>query len=124
MNKYIAYSIGAVALLGLAACERGTRDDITMASEARQELAEEKVPGAIEVTVVGGIATLTGAVPNPAAKEKAEDVVEDIDGVDRVVNNLRTTMAGDAPAAPRMLPPADIDNPMAPEAPAGHPETR
>jgi hypothetical protein len=125
MKRYLVYSGAALLACALAACsDSRVRDDVTVAAEARQELLEEKVPGVIEITIVGGVATLTGAVPDAQAKAKAEDVIEDVKGVDRVVNNLRTTTAADAPARPDTLPPSDIGNPMAPEAPAAAPETR
>jgi hypothetical protein len=123
MRRYLAWTAGALLALGLVACSEN-RDDPTIAAEARQGIADEKVPGAIEVTIVHGVATLSGTVPDTAAKVKAEDVVEDVRGVDRVVNNLRTTTAADAPARPDTLPRADVPNPMVPHAPAGEPETR
>jgi hypothetical protein len=137
MKRYLVYTGAALLACAVAACsDRRDRDDVTIAAEARQELLDEKVPGVIEITIVGGIATLSGAVPDAKAKAQAEEVVEDVAGVDRVVNNLRTTMAADAPARPGAamppnagarpdaLPPSDVGNPMAPEAPAGAPETR
>ena len=124
MKRYLACLAGALLALGLAACSDRNRDDATIAAEARQGIADKKVPGAIEITIVRGVATLSGTVPDTAARAKAEDVVEDVRGVDRVVNNLRTTTAADAPARPDTLPPADVPNPMAPHAPAGAPETR
>ena len=123
MRHYLAWTAGALLALGLVACS-DNRDDPTIAAEARQGIADDKVPGAIEVTVVHGVATLSGTVPDTAAKAKAQNAVEDVRGVARVVNNLRTTTAADAPPRPHNLPPADVPNPMAPHAPAAEPETR
>jgi hypothetical protein len=124
MKRYLVCSGAALLACAVAACsDSRDRDDVTVAAEARQELLDEKVPGAIEITIVDGVATLSGAVPDAEAKADAEDAIEDVDGVVRVVNNLRTTTAADAPR-PGALPPSDVGNPMAPEAPAGAPETR
>jgi osmotically-inducible protein OsmY len=96
------------ATLVLALCLTGCIDndpygaaesEATITARVQQELADEGVPGNIQVTSRANLVTLTGTVPDQDAKEKAEDVAHDVDGVDRVMNNLRTTMAGDAPAA-------------------------
>lgn len=70
-------------------------------------------PGTIGVATIDGVVTLSGTVPNAAAKEDAEDAAEDVDGVKQVMNNLRTAAAGDAPAPA----PAIVD-PNAPSAPS------
>ena len=91
---------GAVALaLTMGACTESARTDASIAAEVKDDLAEKAVPGTITVAVTDGVVTLAGMVPDTKAKEKAEDVAEDVDGVDRVVNQLSPSMAGDAPAA-------------------------
>lgn len=109
MKRYLAVVGGALLALGLAGCSEN-RDDFAITSDVRKELVEEKVPGTIEVITVARVVTLTGTVPDTDAKDKAENVAEDISGVERVVNNLRTTTAADAPAHPG----ANMPNPMAP----------
>jgi hypothetical protein len=56
-----------------------------------------------------GVVTLTGTVPDLAVKEQARLVVAGITGVNRVINDLRSTTAADAPphdpAAPSSNPP-------------------
>lgn len=47
----------------------------------------------IQVQVENGEVTLTGTVPDRAAKHRAERVVEDVAGVDHVQNNLRVESA-------------------------------
>jgi hypothetical protein len=131
MRSYTAIAAALLLASGLSACSREERDDVQISSAARQELADERLPGAIEVTVTYGVATLSGSVPDAATKERAEDVVADVKGIDRVVNNLRATTAADAPArlprsggmqppplAPReALPQQPPVNPNAPSAP-------
>ena len=108
--------IGVAALTaGLAGCNRERaemRADPVVAAEIRQELTDARVPGTIQVAMTNGTATLTGIVPDAAAKSKAEDVAGDVDGVHRVVNNLRTTSAADAPMPGAGAPP--------PSPPPGH----
>lgn len=95
--------IGAAALaLGFTACTENDRfadatDDATITANVEEELIDERIAGNIQVSSAAGVVTLNGTVPNADARERAEEVADDVDGVDRVVNNLRTTMAGDAP---------------------------
>jgi hypothetical protein len=100
--KKTAATIGALALaFGLAACtdanRYGERDDATITAEVERELTNEGIAGTIDVAAYDGVVTLNGTVPNVEAKDRAADIADDVDGVDRVENNLRTTMAGDAP---------------------------
>lgn len=108
--KAIALTIAAALACGVAACTEDRREarpaDSTITVEVQKELNEEGVRGTIVVTSANGIVTLSGTVPDIVAKNLAEDVAKDVDGVDRVVNNLRTTMAGDAPAPPVVNPDA------------------
>jgi osmotically-inducible protein OsmY len=92
------------ALLGLVAtgCERdepyGAADtnaqpanDMAVASLVERRIQNEMAgpeSSNIDVQVADGVATLTGSVPDESAKEKAEDVAEDVDGVDRVENQI------------------------------------
>lgn len=114
MRRYTMIVSAALLAAGLFACSNNERDDVKISSAVRQELVEKNVPGAIEVAVTYGVVTLSGDVPDSDAKAKAENAAEDVSGVDRVVNNLRTTTAADAPARPEGLPPV---NPHAPSAP-------
>jgi osmotically-inducible protein OsmY len=56
--------IGAAALaLGFAACTQdrsAPRDDMTISSEVRKELNDERIAGNIEVRADSGTVTLTG----------------------------------------------------------------
>src|SRR5262245_46996617 len=100
-----------VLAIGLAACDRdrriGARSDTTISSEVRKELADERLPGTIDVSTLNRTVTLSGSVPTADAKRKAEDVTQRVAGVEHVVNNLRTPMAADAPVAPG-APPGQI----------------
>jgi hypothetical protein len=116
MRRYTMMVSAALLAAGLYACSSEPRDDVKISSAVRQQLTEKQVPGAIEVAVTYGVVTLSGNVPDSDAKAKAEDVAEDVNGVDRVVNNLRTTSAADAPARPQLQPNPPV-NPHAPSAP-------
>jgi osmotically-inducible protein OsmY len=67
-----------------------------------------QLPGKIEVNTRDQVVTLSGAVPDVAARERAADIAADVRGVERVENNLRATIAGDAPVGgmPANPPPA------------------
>jgi hypothetical protein len=92
-----------VLTLAAVGCSRNdARTDAGIAAEVRHDLAEKNVPGVIEVVFVDGTATLSGTVPDAAAKTQAGKIADDVTGVDHVVNNLRTTTAADAPIRPGM----------------------
>ncbi len=97
---------GALVLaLAATACNRADtrsarRSDSAVTADVKRDLQRQDIPGAIDVSVNNGTATLTGTVPDTAAKQKAQDVADNVNGVDRVVNNLRTTTAADAPMRP------------------------
>jgi hypothetical protein len=119
--KVLALALGSVLALGLIGCTSEPRSDAEITADVKQELTKEAVPGMIEVMTLNKVVTLSGNVPNAAAKEDAEDAAEEVHGVDRVVNNLTApgSMAGDAPAAaPPAAPP--IVDPHAPSAPEIH----
>lgn len=116
MRRYTMLVGAALLAAGLFACSNNDRDDVKISSAVRQELADQQVPGAIQVAVTYGVVTLSGDVPDSDAKAKAEDVADIVNGVDRVVNNLRTTTAADAPARPN-IPGNPPVNPHAPSAP-------
>jgi hypothetical protein len=92
---------GTLAVVfGFAACHSSTaRTDTGITADVKKQLSDNHVPGAIDVTTDHAVVTLAGTVPDKNAKDRAADVADDVAGVKSVVNNLRTTMAGDAPAA-------------------------
>jgi osmotically-inducible protein OsmY len=59
--------------------------------EARANLRD------VEVRTNGGTVTLSGTAPNADAGRRAARIADEVAGVERVVNNVRTA-AGDAPA--------------------------
>src|SRR5690606_28100332 len=87
----------------LAGCQQERRDNAAVTADIRRELAEQQLPNTINVAVTDGIANLSGTVRDEDMRAKAEDVAEDVDGVTRVVNNIRVTAAGDAPAGQRPM---------------------
>ena len=73
------------------------------------------VPGQIEVNTHDGVVTLSGTVPDNNARERAGALASKVSGVARVENNLRATIAADAPRAPANIPPhAPANIPPAP----------
>ena len=62
----------------------------TLQQQVQEALGEvNEVRGArIDVLDNNGIVTLTGIVPNVAARERAEEIVRGMDGVVSVINQL------------------------------------
>lgn len=108
--------LGAAMLLalGATACNRTARTDAAIAAEVRHDLAKKQVPGVIDVVFNDGTATLSGTVPDAATKDRAAIIADEVNGVERVVNNLRTTIAADAPMRPDMGQPAAPGVPILP----------
>jgi hypothetical protein len=109
-----------MAAVALAGCESNRQaSDEALNTEVKQNISTAKVPGTIDARADDGVVTLTGTVPDLAAKMRAEDVTIKVKGVTRVVNNLRTTAAADAPQRPAVNlppnPPAEGNVPPAPE---------
>lgn len=104
-------AVAVLLLAGTVGCtdpsERtvGFRDEkITAAVEAS---LRTNVPGSIQVSTRDRVVTLDGIVPDAAARERAADLAGRADGVSRVQNNLRASVAADAPLdKPVNLPPA------------------
>jgi Flp pilus assembly secretin CpaC len=98
--------IGAAALaFSLAACTESDRyaaepNDETITADVERMLQNEGVSGNIEVSSNDGVVRLSGTVPDEQTKDRAEDIADDIYGVEMVQNDLRSTMAGDAPVRP------------------------
>jgi hyperosmotically inducible periplasmic protein len=98
----------ALALAGALACSRQEtpRSDAAISTEVETQLAlQEDLAGAqIEASALNGEVILTGTVPNEKARDRAEDVAEDVSGVSNVENRLQvssdTTGVG-APAGGR-----------------------
>lgn len=104
-------SLAIAAAVGIAlassACNRpSTRTDAMITADVKKQLSDQHVPGSIDVATAKNVVTLTGTVPDKGAKDRAENIANDVKDVDRVVNEIHTTMAGDAPAAaqPRLAP--------------------
>lgn len=101
------------ALLGLVATGCSPEGDRYGAAQPTEDLAtaslverriQNEMPGPaasnIDVQVAHGVATLTGNVPDENAKDKAEEVAKDVDGVERVENEITVAMNTGAGAAP------------------------
>lgn len=83
----------------------GYRDE-KITADVEQAL-RANVPGTIQVSTRDRVVSLSGTVPDTAARERAAQIAMDVDGVARVDNTLRATVAADAPDAPAGLPPVN-----------------
>jgi osmotically-inducible protein OsmY len=85
--------VTALALAGVLACNRQEtpRSDAAISTEVETQLAlQEELAGAeIEASTLNGAVTLTGTVPSEKARDRAEDVADDVSGVSSVQNRLR-----------------------------------
>jgi len=74
------------------ASERGSVSENRIAREVRHELVMLPYYGVFDnlaFTVNGGTVTLLGQVTRPTLKSDGENVVKRIEGVDRVINNIK-----------------------------------
>lgn len=101
IRSLMGMSVAALIAVAVAGgCQQTRRDNNAVSADIRHELARQQLPETITVVVADGVANLSGTVRDEDARDKAEDVAEDVNGVTRVINNIRvTTAAGDAPAA-------------------------
>ena len=94
----------ALALAGTLACnqQETPRSDAAISTEVETQLAlQEDLAGAqIEAAAVNGQVTLTGVVPSEKARDRAEDVAEDVSGVENVQNRLRVSNEASDVGAP------------------------
>src|SRR5512135_522398 len=116
--RYLAMITVFAVAVGLSACAERSGSDAAITANVKQQLSDQHLPGNIAVSTDKGVVTLTGAVPDVLVKERAEGIAKTTGGVQYVVNDLRTTMAGDAPLRPH-----DVPNPSAgaPNAPPNNP---
>jgi hypothetical protein len=99
--------LSAVALLGIVglgcSCnklEKPNDDAITIAIQAKMYSEPLLKASSLNVATKGGIVTLTGRVPDDAARLAAERISSQTDGVKQVIDS--TTMAAPAPVAATM----------------------
>lgn len=72
------------------------RSDERISEEVHERLTDDPWVDAsgIQIAVVSGEVTLSGATPDRETKHRAEQIVEAISGVDHVQNNLRPARSG------------------------------
>jgi osmotically-inducible protein OsmY len=87
-----------IALLLGAGCRSTTGesvgqniDDATITTQVKAKLAAEKASNLTRVSVAtaNGRVSLTGVVPTPADRDRAEQLVREVKGVQGVANNLQ-----------------------------------
>ena len=88
---------GCTAMTGESA--RKNVNDAAITSSVKTHLAGDRVASltSVDVVTVGGTVYLTGIVPDYTAKQRAEQIARNVDGVRNVVNDLKTRSAADAP---------------------------
>jgi hyperosmotically inducible periplasmic protein len=66
-------------------------DDATITTEVKAKLAAEKASNLTRVSVAtaNGNVSLTGIVPTPTDRARAEEIVRSVKGVQGVANNLQ-----------------------------------
>ncbi len=92
LNKFLAFTIAIVAFSFVNVSAQGLSGDTSAIGQQVQKkilrLPYYEVYDYIEFSVDGSTVTLNGKVKNATNKKSAENVVEDIPGVTRVVNNI------------------------------------
>ncbi len=70
--------------------------DTALATEIEHRLADDPKVNAqtIKIDVRGGVATLTGRVPDEDAKERAEKLAAGVSGVSKVHNQISVSIGG------------------------------
>jgi osmotically-inducible protein OsmY len=113
--KRALVSVAALTLLGVIGCSDASEKTLAYRDEKITADVEASlranVPGEIQVSTRQGVVTLSGTVPDASARTHAAELAKKTAGVERVDNNLRATIAADAPA---VIPPA-VNLPPAPE---------
>ena len=84
-----AFTAGCQATTGRTAGER--IDDAAISTSVRAKLAGDRAANLtrINVDTVNGVVSLTGVVETPEDRARAERLARDVDGVQRVANNLQ-----------------------------------
>jgi hyperosmotically inducible periplasmic protein len=98
-TRWIAYLLGITLILMLAACggtetrrSTGTYvDDKVISAQVKAELARDAVTKAtqIQVETYEGVVQLSGFADTQEAVTRAAEIARDVDGVQRVVNDIR-----------------------------------
>ena len=101
-----------------AARDRPQVSDAQLGLEARARLFEGLGISNLSVLVSQGVATVDGAVPSEVDRQRAEDLVRQVDGIQSVVNDLRvadplTLALADEAAAEADREKADVENRVA-----------
>jgi hyperosmotically inducible periplasmic protein len=90
---------GCTAMTGESA--KRNVDDATITTAVKSKLAADRVATltSVDVDTVRGTVYLTGIVPDAAAKLRAQEIAQQVNGVNNVINNLKTksSAAGDVP---------------------------
>jgi hyperosmotically inducible protein len=104
MKKSLTAVAFCVTLATLAGCAGLTTDvgqtsqrtiaDANISAAVEQRLNTDRARGSltgVTVTTENGIVTLSGRVPDLETKQRASELAREVEGVRRVVNNLRAT---------------------------------
>ena len=85
----LAFAVGCRSMTGESAGQN--IDDATITTTVKAKLAAEKASNLTRVSVAtaGGNVSLTGIVPTPTDRARAEEIARGVKGVQGVANNLQ-----------------------------------
>ncbi len=94
-----AFALIAVLTSCTAMTGRTSSEDAAISAVVRKNLALERFSTltGVDVHTRNGTVYLSGTVSDDFARERATILASSVNGVTHVVNNVRTTAAGDAP---------------------------
>lgn len=97
--KTIGKMLAAFALvISMAGCQAMTGktagrnvDDATITGSVKSRLAKDKLSSLtrVDVDTNNGVVSLNGVVESPEQRARAQELASQVDGVNRVVNNLQ-----------------------------------
>ena len=98
MVKALLVSIGMVCLLSVGACQSTTgktagqtMTDSKITASVQSKLTADRVSNftRVDVDTERGVVNLSGVVPSPEQKTRAEELARQVNGVTRINNNLQ-----------------------------------
>jgi osmotically-inducible protein OsmY len=94
IGLWLLLSLGVAVVLGCSANQSPQRqvNDAAITSTVKSQLAtdiELSTIANVDVNTTDGAVTLTGQVPTPEARRRAEEITRNVDGVVRVTNNIQ-----------------------------------
>jgi osmotically-inducible protein OsmY len=88
LGRYLLGILLCFFLVSVTSCKKKNRDGDIQTAFASKAQSDPNLAG-VSATVLDGTVTLTGTCADENCRTNAEKVVKDIDGVDKVVNNIQ-----------------------------------